>query len=101
MPELPEVQALAERVAERLVGASFVRAQPMAFSALKTVSPSPEVLAGSRLDAVGRRGKFLVFELDRDSLRVLVHLSQGGRLDFEAKLVNSRPRGAVVRFVFE
>jgi formamidopyrimidine-DNA glycosylase len=101
VPELPEVQALAERVAERLVGACLVRAVPLAFSGLKTVSPSPEALAGSRLRAVGRRGKFLVLELDRDSLRVLVHLSQGGRLDFETKSVNSRPRGAVVRFVFE
>ena len=101
MPELPEVQALAERVADRMVGASLVRAQPLAFSALKTVSPPPEALAGAGLRAVGRRGKFLILELDRNSLRVLVHLSQGGRVDFEPKSVSSRPRGAVVRFVFD
>jgi hypothetical protein len=41
MPELPEVQALAERIHDRLAGAAFVRAEPLSFSALKTVTPSP------------------------------------------------------------
>jgi formamidopyrimidine-DNA glycosylase len=99
MPELPEVQALAERIHARLAGAAFVRAEPLSFSALKTVTPSPEDLGGKRLDAVGRRGKFLVFEVER--YRLAVHLSQGGRIDFAAGSVNSRPRGGVVRLRFD
>jgi formamidopyrimidine-DNA glycosylase len=99
VPELPEVQALAERVTDALSGAAFVRAEPLSFAALKTVIPLPEDLAGKRLKAVGRRGKFLV--LDFPGLRLLVHLSQGGRIDFQAGSVTSRPRGALVRFRFD
>jgi formamidopyrimidine-DNA glycosylase len=99
VPELPEVQALAERIDARLAGAAFVRAEPLSFSALKTVTPSPEDLGGKRLDAVGRRGKFLVFEMER--YRLALHLSQGGRIDLAAGSVNSRPRGAVVRLRFD
>jgi formamidopyrimidine-DNA glycosylase len=99
MPELPEVQALAERIEQRLAGARFERASALSFSALKTVSPEPDALRGLRLEGVGRRGKFLVFSLD--PLRLLVHLSQGGRLVFEEGPSSTRPRGSVVRFRFD
>ena len=45
---------------------------------------------------MSRRGKYVVFELE-DGLRVLVHLSQGGRVDVEAPPKRTKPRGAVVR----
>src|SRR2546427_1160556 len=99
MPELPEVQALAERLDVRLAGARLDRAQPLAFSALKTVLPSPEELKGKRLDGVGRRGKFLVFDLE--DLRLLIHLSQGGRIDLVPGSKNTRPKGAVLRLRFD
>jgi formamidopyrimidine-DNA glycosylase len=99
VPELPEVQALAERIAARLSGAVFERAEPLSFSALKTVTPSPEDLGGKPLHGVGRRGKFLVFEIER--YRLAIHLSQGGRVDLASRSVNSRPRGAVVRLRFD
>lgn len=99
MPELPEVQALAERIHDRLAGATFVRADPLSFSALKTVTPSPEDLGGKRLERVGRRGKFLVFEIER--YRLAVHLSQGGRVDLVPGSVNSRPKGGVLRLRFD
>ena len=99
MPELPEVQALAERVEARLAGARFVGAIPLSFSSLKTVAPPPEDLEGCRLEAVGRRGKFLVLSLP--PLRLLVHLSQGGRLVFEEAPSGTRPRGALVRLRFD
>ena len=99
MPEIPEVQALAERVGERLVGARFVRATVLSFSALKTVSPGPQDLEGRTLTTTGRRGKFLILELD--PLRLLIHLSQGGRLNFEEAPSTTKPRGALVRFRFD
>src|SRR5437870_5142584 len=99
MPELPEVQALAERLDTLLAGARFVRAQPLAFSALKTVVPSPEELVGKRLERVERRGKFLVFTLE--DLRMLIHLSQGGRIELVPGSRDSRPRGGVVRLRFD
>ncbi len=99
MPELPEVQAVAERIEERLGGAKLVRVDPMAFSALKTVLPPPEDLYGQDLRHVGRRGKFLLFEFDAG--RILLHLSQGGRIDFEEAKKSTRPRGGVLRLEFD
>ena len=99
MPELPEVQALAERLDAALAGAAFVGAVPLQFSALKTVTPGPESLVGRRLERAGRRGKFLVLEFGTG--RLLVHLSQGGRVDLEDPPKQTRPKGAVVRLRFD
>jgi formamidopyrimidine-DNA glycosylase len=95
---MPEMQALAERLAAAVGGAAFQSATPIQFSALKTFSPAPESLAGRPLASVGRRGKFLV--LDFDGPRLLVHLSQGGRVDVEDPPKASRPKFGVVRFGF-
>ena len=99
MPELPEITALAERLAERVAGHAFAGAVPLSFSGLKTVVPGPETLVGARLDSVGRRGKFLVFEFGGP--RLLVHLSQGGRVDVEEPPKTTKPKGAVVRLRFD
>jgi formamidopyrimidine-DNA glycosylase len=99
MPEMPEVQALAERVADAVGGATLERFDLLQFSSLKTVAPRPSDLVGRRLDEVGRRGKYLTLGFDRDD-RILVHLSQGGRLDVEAPPKSTRPRGSVARLGF-
>jgi formamidopyrimidine-DNA glycosylase len=99
VPELPEVQALAERLDAAVAGARFAGAAMLQFSSLKTVSPRPESLVGATLERVGRRGKYLVFEFA--GLRLLVHLSQGGRIDVEDPPKKTRPRGAVVRLAFD
>ncbi|MGZ5291211.1 MAG: DNA-formamidopyrimidine glycosylase family protein [Actinomycetota bacterium] len=98
MPELPEVQALAERVTAAVGGGAFGAADVLQFSSLKTVTPRATELAGRTLDRVGRRGKYLVFELGGP--RVLVHLSQGGRVDVEDPPKATKPRGSVVRLRF-
>jgi formamidopyrimidine-DNA glycosylase len=99
VPELPEVQALAERLDAAVAGAAFTGAVVLQFSSLKTVSPRPESLVGATLERVGRRGKYLVFEFAGH--RLLVHLSQGGRIDVEDPPKKTRPRGAVVRLAFD
>ena len=99
MPELPEVQALAERLTDALGGAPFGAAELLSFSSLKTVTPRAPELTGRGLERVGRRGKYLVFELGGP--RMLVHLSQGGRVDVEDPPKSTKPRGAVVRLRFE
>lgn len=99
MPELPEVQALAERLDAALSGSPFSGADPLQFSSLKTVTPRASELAGLTLERVGRRGKFLIFALGGP--RILVHLSQGGRIDVESPPKTTKPRGAVVRLRFE
>src|SRR4030095_666649 len=99
MPELPEVQALPERLTGAVGGSAFASADLLQFSSLKTVTPRASELAGRTLERVGRRGKYLVWELGGP--RVLVHLSQGGRVDVEDSPKSTKPRGSVVRFRFE
>lgn len=100
MPELPEMQALAERLEEFLEGATFTGVDPLGFSALKTVLPGPDALVGLHLRAVERRGKYLRFVTDGD-VAVALHLSQAGRLDTEAPAKRTKPKGAAVRFRFD
>jgi formamidopyrimidine-DNA glycosylase len=99
VPELPEVQALAERLHAHLSGAAFVGADVLSFSGLKTVSPSPDELVGRAVASVGRRGKFVVFDLGGP--RLLIHLSQGGRVDLAEGKAGTRPKGGVVRLRFD
>ena len=68
----------------------------MQFSSLKTFAPKPAEALGRSIERVVRRGKYLWCELD-DGLRVLVHLSQGGRVDVEAPPKSTKPRGSVLR----
>lgn len=98
MPELPEIQALAERLDASLAGSALERIDVLHFAALKTVAPRPSDLAGRTLEGVGRRGKFLLFHLGGP--RVAVHLSQGGRVEVEDPPKATRPRGALARFRF-
>lgn len=100
MPELPQMQALAERIDAALGGWTLDGVQPIGFAALKTVTPPADVLVGRRLERVGRRGKYLVLEWD-DGNRLLVHLSQAGRVDLEEPpKANRGGKGGVVRFRF-
>jgi formamidopyrimidine-DNA glycosylase len=99
VPELPEMQALSERLNALLVGATLERADLLGFSSLKTYAPTPDSLVGHRLLSVGRRAKYLVFTFDDDN-RIVVHLSQAGRLDIEDPPKKTKPRGSVARLTF-
>ena len=98
MPELPEVQAHAERLTEAYAGQPLGRFVPLTFTALKTVAPSPSDAHGRPLEEVGRRGKYLLLRFE--PVTFVVHLMQGGRLGFDTKQA-ARPRGGQSRFVFE
>jgi formamidopyrimidine-DNA glycosylase len=99
MPEAPQMQALSERVAQWLVGATFEGYDPLGFTGLKTYDPPPEALVGAAVVRVSRRAKYVTLHFDND-LRVMFHLSQAGRLDFEEPPKKTRPKGAVVRWRF-
>ena len=99
MPELPEIQAVAERLTDAVGGSVFEGADALQFSSLKTVTPRASELIGRSLDRVGRRGKYLLFELGGP--RIVVHLSQGGRIDVEQPPKSTKPRGAIVRLRFD
>jgi len=100
MPELPEIQALSERLAAVVVGARLERVDQLGFTGLKTVLPRPADLLGVRVEGVSRRAKYVAIELE-GGYRLLIHLSQAGRMDFELPPKATKPRGSVVRFVFD
>jgi formamidopyrimidine-DNA glycosylase len=93
------MQALAERLESAVGGAALAAIEPIGFSGLKTVTPPPESLLGRPLARSARRGKYLI--LDFEGPRLLVHLSQAGRLDVETPPKKTRGKGGVVRFRFE
>jgi len=97
MPELPEVQAHAERLTEAFGGAVLERFTPLAFTALKTFSPDPSVTHGEALEEVGRRGKLLLLRFP--SATHVVHLMQGGRLRPDDKQA-TKPKGGQARWRF-
>ena len=97
MPELPEVQAHAERLSEAFVGQVLQRFIPLKFTALKTATPAPAEAYGHSLEAVGRRGKYLLLQFAE--VTCVVHLMQGGRLVVDDKQ-SPKPRNGQARFVF-
>ncbi len=98
MPEMPEVQAHAERLGEEFAGRVLASFRPITFTALKTAVPPPDDAYGAPLQGVGRRGKYLLLEFE--PVTFAVHLMQGGRLAPDEKQ-SKKPRGGQARFVFE
>ena len=97
MPELPEVQAHAERLEEAFAGTLLAGFTPLTFTALKTFRPDPAEATGRPLRSVGRRGKLLL--LGVEDVSFVVHLMQGGRLKPDDKQTK-KPRGGIARWVF-
>jgi len=81
MPELPEVETVRSGLEERLVGRRFTE---VVVTGRRTVRRQPAVdlsarLAGRRVEAVRRKGKFLAVELDSGEVLV-IHLRMSGQL---------------------
>ena len=76
MPELPEVEALALDLSNRLAERAIVRVDVAAFSALKTFDPPVSAVHGAFVDGVGRHGKFL--DIDAGGIHLVVHLARAG-----------------------
>jgi formamidopyrimidine-DNA glycosylase len=99
VPELPQMQALAERLGDALTGKVLEGVEPLGFSALKTVVPAPESFIGRPVERVDRRAKYVILDFG-ESGRILIHLSQAGRLDLEDPPKKTRAKGSVVRLRF-
>lgn len=97
MPELPEVQAHAERLDRSFRGAVLTAFTPFNFTVLKTAVPPPGDAVGRPLLGVGRRGKYLLLRFE--PVTFVVHLMQGGRLlvDHDRR---PKPRNGQARFEF-
>ena len=81
MPELPEVEVTRQRIAPHLVGRRIERLRTTRPSYFFVTPPDRlrRALAGRRVDALARRGKYLLAELD-DGANLLLHLGMTGQL---------------------
>jgi len=80
MPELPEVETVRSGLEKYVINRRIASAQYYHFRAIKPNSIAPlAAVAGSRIRAVKRRGKFLWFELDRE-FTLVAHLGMSGQL---------------------
>jgi formamidopyrimidine-DNA glycosylase len=98
MPEMPEIQAHAERLTDAFAGRVLKRFTPLNFTVLKTATPPPESAYGEPLLRVDRRGKYLLITFE--PVTFVVHLMQGGRLLVDEKQA-AKPRGGQARLSFE
>src|SRR3954451_14515694 len=90
MPELPEVQALADFLTERAVGKVVARIDVATINVLKTYDPPVTALPGLEVATVSRHGKFL--DLDVSGLHLVVHLARAGWLHWRDELPPVPPK---------
>ncbi|CAM3779715.1 MULTISPECIES: DNA-formamidopyrimidine glycosylase family protein [Tsukamurella] len=88
MPELPEIAAIAQYVAEKAVGTQIRRVDVAALSVLKTFAPGPHDLVGATVTGTDRIGKYFVLwtEKNGDRVALVTHLSRAGWLRWSDKL---------------
>jgi formamidopyrimidine-DNA glycosylase len=84
VPELPEVQALVDFLADKAVGQVVARVDIASINVLKTFDPPPTALGGLTVTGASRHGKFL--DLDVDGLHLIAHLSRAGWLHWRDQL---------------
>lgn len=84
MPELPEVEALADHLRRHAVGSAVGRVDVAAFSVLKTFDPPVTALHGRTVTGATRWGKYL--GLQAGDLYLIAHLSRAGWLRWSDKL---------------
>src|SRR5690625_2393622 len=78
MPELPEVEALADHLRRHAAGRTVGRVDVAALSVLKTFDPPPTALHGQTVTDARRWGKYL--GLRAGELFLIAHLSRAGWL---------------------
>ena len=84
MPELPEIEALADHLRRHALGLTVGRVDVAALSVLKTFDPPLSVLHGRSVTGADRWGKYL--GLQCWDLHLITHLSRAGWLRWSDKL---------------
>jgi formamidopyrimidine-DNA glycosylase len=81
MPELPEVETVRRQLEPEVVGRTIEAAEVLDDRWTRPERPAAveQALEGRRIEAVGRRGKYLVVELD-DGSSLVMHLRMTGNL---------------------
>ncbi|SCX09336.1 Fpg/Nei family DNA glycosylase [Mycolicibacterium fluoranthenivorans] len=84
MPELPEIEALADHLRRHAVGRPVTRVDVAALSVLKTFDPPVTALHGQTVTGASRWGKYLGLQVGE--LFLITHLSRAGWLRWSDKL---------------
>jgi formamidopyrimidine-DNA glycosylase len=81
MPELPEVETIRRQIEPRIAGRTIAEAEVLdpLWCAPRAPGEIENALRGGQITAVGRRGKYLVMELDKERFLVM-HLRMTGNL---------------------
>jgi len=82
VPELPDLAVVSDALHAALSGRSIVRAEAPAPLAVRGTPAELAALLGQRLRKVERRGKFILFELERD--RIAINAMLTGRFQLAA-----------------
>jgi formamidopyrimidine-DNA glycosylase len=97
MPELPELEALAQSLDSTVTGRDIDAVEVRSPSLLKSYAPPIGELIGDAMSGVRRRGKWLLFDT-RAGRTLVVHLMTGGRLRrTDGKAGPARADGMIVR----
>lgn len=94
MPELPDLAVVTDALHAALAGRSIERAEAPAPLAVRGTPAELAALVNQSLRKVHRRGKFILFELERD--RVAVNAMLTGRFQLAAPADKRPPNTAVV-----
>ena len=102
MPELPEVEITARRLATALEGEEVESALATGVATLKTFDPPLDDLAGMRFGGVRRIGKMLAVDFEPgdgggEPLTLLVHLMSAGRLQVHEKRASLKDKRSRLR----
>lgn len=104
MPELPEVETIVNNLRSgdsshpSILGLRISGVEVLWNRSVATPDPDTltQVITGTRIDAINRRGKYLVFNLDAGHF-LLIHLRMSGDLLIESQ---SQPISTHVRLIF-
>jgi formamidopyrimidine-DNA glycosylase len=101
VPELPEVDALAQFLQDHAAGHIIERCELASFAALKTFEPPIEQLVGRRVAIVARQGKYLTVKTvapdesvdeGEDPIWLVIHLARGGWIQWRDRVPDARAR---------
>jgi formamidopyrimidine-DNA glycosylase len=97
VPELPDLDVVADALHASLTGRQVLSARALAPLAVRGTPAELDALAGQRVARVARAGKFLDLDLDRD--RVVVNPMLTGRFQLAGR-GEKAPSGVAVELVF-
>ena len=96
MPELPEVETVRRGLALRISGRRILQAELRRPDLRRPFPPAlADRLNGARIGALGRRGKYILIELDADGF-LLLHLGMSGRVTAGSAALPDTPHDHVV-----